>query len=150
MPKTARGIASGAFNFVIVGVVFPFLIEYFAAAISKYVPLPAASEVWTVFIVLGVAFAITGFLQRAYSKGEYPWLAGKLLSAVASIGFYTFVFSLIPSGARSGGTIETSNLLYLIYLAIALAYGYLILDFYDARRNAAGYQRKVPTVSIGE
>jgi hypothetical protein len=136
LAKIGKGLARAVLNFVVVGIAFPYLIEYFSPQISVYVKLPSAAEVWTVFIAIGALFAVTGFLQHAYSKGDYPWLFGKLGSGIADVVLFTYAFSLIPSsvGSASGG-IETSNLLYLIYLAIALSYGYLILDFFQARRS---------------
>jgi hypothetical protein len=131
----AKGILRAATNFAVVGVLFPYLLEFYSQQISVYVPLPPTNEVWVVFLAIGAAFAVTGFLQGAYSKGDYPWLFGKLASGVVSIAFFTFMFSLLPSSIGSAGKIQTSDLLYLIYLAVALSYGYLILDFYDARRT---------------
>jgi hypothetical protein len=134
MVKMAKGILSAAAAFLVVGVAFPYLLEYFSPEISSYVQLPPADEVWAVFLVIGAAFAVTGFLQNAYSKGDYPWLFGRLGRGLVSIALFTYLFSLLPSSFGSAG-IQTSDLLYLIYLAVALSYGYLILDFFDARQS---------------
>jgi hypothetical protein len=132
--KLAKGILSAAAAFLVVGVALPYLLEYFSQDISSYVRLPPADELWAVFLALGAAFAVTGFLQNAYSKGDYQWLFGRLGRGIVSIALFTYLFSLLPSSVGPAG-IETSGLLYLIYLAVALSYGYLILDFYDARRS---------------
>jgi predicted permease len=132
--KLAKGILSAAAAFLVVGVALPYLLEYFSQDISSYVRLPPADELWAVFLALGAAFAVTGFLQNAYSKGDYQWLFGRLGRGIVSIALFTYLLSLLPSSVGPAG-IETSGLLYLIYLAVALSYGYLILDFYDARRS---------------
>jgi hypothetical protein len=134
MAKTAKGILSAAVAFLAVGVALPYLLEYFSSEISPYVRLPPAGELWAVFLAIGAAFAVTGFLQNAYSKGDFPWLFGRLGRGIVSIVLFTYLFSLLPSSIGSAG-IQTSDLLYLVYLAVALSYGYLILDFFDARRS---------------
>ena len=141
MAKIAKGLARAVLNFAVVGVGFPYLLEHFSTEISSYVPLPPPDEVWAVFIAIGAMFAVTGYLQNAYSKGDYPWLGGKLGSGIVGVAFYTYAFSLLPSSIGSTG-IQTSDLLYLIYLAIALSYGYLVLDFFDARRSKAFKQKE--------
>lgn len=140
LAKIAKGVLTAGLNFIVVGLAIPYLIEHFSPQIATYITLPAPSAIWTAFLLIGAGFAVTGFLQSAYSKGHYPWLAGKLGSAVPSIALFTYLYSLIPGGAGSelGGTVQTSQLLYLIYLALALSYLYLVLDFYDARRTNAG------------
>jgi hypothetical protein len=132
--RIAKGILSAAVAFLVVGVAFPYLLEYFSAEISSYVLLPPADEVWAVFLAIGAVFAVTGFLQSAYSKGDYPWLLGRLGRGIVSIVLFTYLFSLLPNSIGSSG-FQTLDLLYLIYLAVALSYGYLILDFFDARRS---------------
>jgi hypothetical protein len=132
--KIAKGILSAAAAFLLVGVAFPYLLEYFSPEISSYVRLPPAEELWAVFLAIGAAFAVTTFLQNAYSKGDYPWLFGRLGRGIVSIALFTYLFSLLPSSLGSSG-MQASGMLYLIYLAVALSYGYLILDFYDARRS---------------
>jgi hypothetical protein len=132
--KTTKGVLSAVTAFLVVGVVFPYLLEYFSPKISSYLLLPPADEVWAVFLAIGAVFAVTGFLQSAYSKGDYPWLFGRLGRGIVSIVLFTYLFSLLLNSASSAG-FQTSDLLYLIYLAIALSYGYLILDFFDARRS---------------
>jgi hypothetical protein len=132
--KLAKGILSAAAAFLVVGVALPYLLEYFSQDISSYVRLPPADELWAVFLALGAAFAVTGFLQNAYSKGDYQWLFGRLGRGIVSIALFTYLFSLLPSSVGSAG-FQAMDLLYLIYLAVALSYGYLILDFFDARRS---------------
>jgi hypothetical protein len=132
--KIAKGILSAAAAFLLVGVAFPYLLEYFSPEISSYVRLPPAEELWAVFLAIGAAFAVTTFLQNAYSKGDYPWLFGRLGRGIVSIALFTYLFSLLPSSLGSSG-MQASGMLYLIYLAVALSYGYLVLDFYDARRS---------------
>ena len=134
MAKIAKGVSSAAFRLVVVGIAIPYLIEYFAPTISTYLQLPPANEVWAVFILMGCLFAVTGYLQNAYSKGDYPWLFGKIGSGLAEAVFFTYLFLLLPNGVGSAG-IQSTGLLTLIYLAVALSYGYLVLDFYDARRS---------------
>jgi hypothetical protein len=145
MANATKGVAVAAFYFAVVGLAFPFLLEHFSPQITTYVPLPPARSVWTAFLSIGAAFAVTGFLQGAYSKGEYPWLAGKLGSAIPDIALLTYLYSLVPSSVGSVGTVETSQLLYLVYLAIALSYCYLVFDFFDARRSSA----EVKMVELG-
>jgi len=130
----AKGLSSAALSFAVVGVGFPYLLEYFSPQISSYVSLPRPDEIWAVFIAIGAMFAVTGFLQSAYSKGDFPWLFGRLGSGMVSVALYVFLVSLLPSTIGSSG-IQTSDLLYLIYLSVALSYGYLILDFVEARRR---------------
>ena len=134
MAKIAKGVSSAALRFVVVGIVFPYLLEYFSPTLSSYVQLPPPIQVWEAFILFGALYAVTSFLQTAYSKGEYPWLFGKIASGVVSIAFFTYIFLLLPKTVGSAG-IQTNGLLYLIYLAVGLAYLYLVLDFYDARRS---------------
>jgi hypothetical protein len=130
----AKGLSSAVVSFVVVGLALPFLLEFFSQQISSYVQLPPGSEIWAAFLLIGALFGITSFLQNAYSKGDYRWLLGKLGRGLASLALYIFVFSLLPGTFGSAG-IQTSDLLYLIYLAVALSYGYLILDFFQARRE---------------
>jgi hypothetical protein len=143
LAKIAKGISSAVVRFVIVGIAFPYLLEYFSPTISAYVQLPPAIQVWEAFILFGVLYAVTGFLQAAYSKGEYPWLLGKVGSGVVNIAFFTYIFLLLPKNIGSAG-IQSTGLLYLIYLEVALAYLYLILDFYDARRSRAQKPKEPP------
>jgi len=132
--KIAKGISSAAVRFLVVGIAFPYVLEYFSPTISTYLQLPPPSEVWEVFILMGALFAVTSFLQNAYSKGDFPWLFGKIGNGVVSVIFFTYLFLLLPNGVGSAG-IQSTGLLSLIYLAVALSYGYLILDFWDARRT---------------
>jgi len=132
--KIARGIWSAAIRFVVVGVVFPYLLEYFSPSISSYVRLPPPAEVWAAFILIGGLYAVTSFLQNAYSKGDFHWLIGKVGGGIASIIFFTYLFLLLPKTVGSAG-IQATGLLSLIYRDVGLSYCYLILDFVDARRS---------------
>ena len=142
MVKTSKGLQTAVVNFVVVGVVFPYLIESFSPQVSSYVSLPARSEIWAVLLLIGTMFAVTGFLQSAYSKGDFPWLFGKLASGVVSLALYLFLYSLLPSSLGSTG-VQASDLLYLIVLAVVLQYGYLVFDFWDARRRRAALKQFV-------
>ena len=139
MAKIAKGISSAAVRFLVVGVAFPYLLEYFSPTISSYIQLPPPGQVWAAVVLFGAMFAVTSFLQSAYSKGDFPWLFGKIGSGLASIAFFTYVFLLLPKNAGAAGLgsagIQSTGLLSLISLAVALSYVYLILDFADARRS---------------
>jgi hypothetical protein len=141
--KTAKGLSSAAVAFVVVGVAFPYLLEHFASTISTYIQLPPSVEVWAVFVLFGALFAATAFLQNAYSKGDYPWLFGKVGNGVVDLVFFTYLFLLLPKGVGSEG-IQSTGLLSLIYLAVALSYSYLVLDFVDARRSRPAGATPVP------
>lgn len=134
MASIAKGISSAAVRFAVVGIAFPYLVEYFSPTISTYLQLPPANEVWLVFILIGSLFAVTGYLQNAYSKGDYPWLFGRIGSGLTEAVLFTYLFLLLPNSVGSAG-VQSTGLLSLIYLAVALSYAYLILDFYDARRS---------------
>jgi hypothetical protein len=136
MPKLLAGLSSAALRLVVVGVAFPYALEYFAPTISSYVPLPPPAQVWTSFVLFGALFAAASFLQTAYSKGEFPWLFGKVGGGVVNIAFFTFLFLFLPKTVGSAG-IQSTGLLSLIYLAVGLSYLYLVLDFIDARRTKA-------------
>jgi hypothetical protein len=132
--NTAKGISNAVVRFLVVGIAFPYLLEYFSPTISTYLQLPPPSGVWAVFILMGGLFAGTSFLQNAYSKGDFPWLLGKIGAGVASVIFFTYLFLLLPNTVGSAG-VESTGLLSFIYLAVALSYAYLVLDFVDARRS---------------
>jgi hypothetical protein len=134
LANIAKGVLHAAVSFIVVGVVFPFLIGYFSPLITSYLKLPPQNSIWVALIGIGILFALTSFLQNAYIKGDYPWLFGRLGSGIANLVLYTYIFALLPSSIGSS-EIQSSNLLLLIYLAIGLSYGYLILDFFDTRRN---------------
>jgi len=132
--KMVKGILNAAAAFLVVGVAFPYLIGYYRPQILSYVQLPPEEDIWAIFITIGALFAVTSFLQNAYTKGDFPWLFGRLGNGIVNVVFFTYMLSLLPGSLGSEG-IQTSNLLYVIYLAIALSYGYLILDFWVARRK---------------
>lgn len=136
LANLARGISRAAVSFVVVGIAIPYLLEYFSSTISSYMQLPPASQVWAAFILIGAFFAVTSFLQNAYVKGDYPWLFGRIGGGIASLVLFTYLLLLLPKGVGSTG-IQATGLLSLIYLAVVLSYGYLILDFFDARRSRA-------------
>ena len=134
MAKILRGIGSAVIRFVAVGIAFPFLIDRFYQLISKYVTLPPSIERWTAFIIFGVLFAVTGFLQSAYQNGDYPWLAGRIGGGIVDLAFYTYLLLLLPASAGSQA-FQLTGLLWLIYGAIFLSYVSIILNFVHARRN---------------
>jgi hypothetical protein len=135
-PKLVAGVSSAAVRFVAVGMVFPYVLEYFAPTVSSYVPLPPPDQVWESFVLFGALFAVTSFLQTAYTKGDFPWLFGKIGGGIVSLSFFTFLFLFLPKSVGSAG-IQSTGLLSLIYLAVGLSYLYLVLDFIDARRTKA-------------
>jgi hypothetical protein len=132
--NVAKGVSNAAARFAVVGIAFPYLLEYFSPTISTYLRLPPPGDVWAVFILMGALFAATSFLQNAYSKGDLPWLFGKIGSGIASVIFFTYLFLLLPNTVGTAG-VQSTGLLSLIYLTVALSYAYLILDFVDARRS---------------
>lgn len=134
MAKTARGASTAAVTFLVVGIMFPYLLEYFSPTISSYLQLPPSVSVWGTFIVMGALFAVTSFLQNAYSKGDFPWLFGKIGGGIVNVIFFTYLFLLLPNTVGSA-SVQSTGLLSLIYLAVALSYAYLVLDFVDARRS---------------
>jgi len=136
MAKIAKGVSSAFVRFFLIAIIVPYVLEYLAPTISTYLQLPPANEVWAVFILVGSLFAVTGYLQNAYSKGDYPWLFGKVGSGLLEAVFFTYLFLLLPNSVTLSGTgVKSSGLLSLIYLAVALSYAYLVLDFFDARRS---------------
>jgi hypothetical protein len=136
MAKIAKGVSSAAVRFLVIGIAAPYLLEYFSPTISTYMQLPPADEIWAVFILIGSLFAVTGYLQAAYSKGDYPWLFGKIGNGLLEAVLLTYLFLLLPNSVTLSGTgVESGGLLSLIYLGVALSYGYLVLDFFDARRH---------------
>ncbi len=134
MVNVEKGVSNAVVRLLVVGIALPFLLEYFAPTFSTYLQLPPSDQIWLVFLLLGTLFAVTSFLQNAYSKGDFPWLFGKIGSGVATLVFFTYLFLLLPNTVGSAG-VQSTGLLSLIYLAVALSYAYLILDFVDARRS---------------
>ena len=137
MVKIWKGASTAALRFLVVGIGIPLVLDYASPLISTYITLPPSSARWTAFVLFGALFALTAFLQNGYSKGDYPWLGGKIGGGLVNGGFYYYIFLLLPSSLGSLGSesIQSSGLLLLIYLAIALSYGYLVFDFIDARRK---------------
>jgi hypothetical protein len=142
LANLAKGLMSAIVRFALIGVAFPFLIEYFSPTISSYVKLPPPYEVWAALILIGGLYAVSSFLQNAYSKGDYPWLMGTIMGGVASVALFTYLLLFLPTTVGST-QMQTTGLLYLIYLAVALSYGYLFFDFFDARRSKAAAQANV-------
>ena len=122
------------------GIVVPFVVNAIAPTVSSYVKLPPPAQVWEVFILFGSVFAVTSFLENAYSKGEYPWLGGKIGGGLASWAFFYYIFLSVPSsmGSEAGAEISATGILVLILLGIFFSYGYIVLDFYDHRRMRFG------------
>jgi hypothetical protein len=138
MVKIANGVWSAAVRFFVVGIAVPYLVEFFSPTISKYIQLPAPSLVWGALVIIGALFAVMGFLMNAYSKGDFPWLFGKVGNGLVEAFLFTYLFLLLPNSLSSSGVsagVDSSGLLTLVYLAVALSYAYLILDFADARRT---------------
>ena len=131
----AKGLSQAILDFLVVGVGLPFLTEYLAPTLSSYVTLPPASEVWDVLLLLGSLMAAAGFLRNAYSKGQYPWLVGRIGGGLVELVVFYFFFLLVPHSLGSAG-VESSGLIALAALAVVLSYGYLVLDFFDARRTS--------------
>lgn len=134
MPKNMKGLASAALVFVLVGILAPYVLQYFRPVAVRYITLPSTQEIWAVFIFFGVLFAIVEFLENAYVKGDYHWLAGKLGSGIVGLAFLSYIFFyMVGSSSIGSGGVEATGLVLLIYLSIGLSYLYLFLDFYDAR-----------------
>lgn len=148
MPNHAKGIGAAVLVFVLVGIILPYLLGYFRPLAEKYVILPSSTEIWVAFLIFGVLFAAVEYLQNAYSKGNYPWLLGKLLSGAVSLGFFSYIFFYML-GYNPAGTegLETTGLVLLIYLSIGLSYLYLFLDFFDARRSRPSPTPSAPSPS---
>lgn len=138
--KILRGIGAAALRFVIVGIAVPFVAVSLAPSVSSYVKLPSSAEIWAVFLLFGSVFAVTSFLENAYSKGEYPWLGGKIGGGLAGWGLFYYLFSFIPSGmgSETGAEISATGILVLVLLGVVFSYGYIVLDFYDHRRMRFG------------
>lgn len=132
MAKLSNGLVSAVPRFLIIGILFPFTLDYFYLEVSRFIALPPSFDRWITFVIFGSLFALVGFLQNAYKKGDYPWLFGKVGGGVVSLVFYSYLFLLLPrvSGSQS---IQVAGLLPLIYVAIGLSYLHLILDFFEAR-----------------
>lgn len=138
--RVVKGGLAAALRFIVVGIAAPFALTHLSGAVSGYVKLPPNAEIWEVFILFGALFALMAFLENGFSKGEYPWLGGKIGGGLTSWGFYYYIFLLIPSGMSSetGAQISATGLLVLIFLGIVFSYGYIVLDFFDYRRRRFG------------
>jgi len=144
--KLARGITSAILNFVTIGIVIPFALDYVSPLLSAYITLPSSAERWEIFIVFGALFAFTAFCRNGYSKGDYPWLVGKIGGGLVDIGLFYYLFQLMPSSLGSAAGIESSGLIYLAGLAVVCSYGYTIFDFIEARRtNIAKRDGAIPS-----
>ncbi len=120
--KIAKGVSSAALSFIVVGVALPLALDYLARPLSSYLTLPPSSARWTVFALIGAFLALTSFLQNGYSKGDFPWLFGKLGGGVADLALFYYLFLLLPGSAGStGGVVESSGLIALLGLAVALS-----------------------------
>lgn len=139
MVKIAKGVSIAAVRFVILGVAVPYLIDMFQTQITRYLTLPPSGERWIIFGAFGAGFALTGFLQAAYLKGDYPWLLGKLAAGAVGFAFYSYIFLIIarPANLPTSQSYQLGGLLVLIYATIGLSYAYLFLDFFDVRRSRA-------------
>lgn len=137
MVKLVKGIVIGVLMFVLIGVIFPLVLDRASSFLSSYVTLPPSSERWEILLGLGAVFGLTAFLQNAYSKGEYPWLFGRIGAGLATMALYYFAFLLLPGGGSSelGVGVDATGLLLLVYLGIFLSYGYIVLDFFDYRHR---------------
>lgn len=135
--KIIKGVTSAAFVFVLVGIVAPYLIDYFRPLAEKFVTLPSSQQIWVVFLLFGALFAAFEFLQNAYPKGKYPWLLGKLGSGAVSLGFFSYIFFyMMGSSSLASAGVQATGLILLIYASIGLSYLYLFFDFYDARASS--------------
>jgi hypothetical protein len=139
-----KGAGDAALKFILIGIIVPLAIQYFYVEISNYVTLPSTIEIWAIMIIFGALFAITGFFQNAYLKGEYPWLFGRIGSGLVTIGFISYLLLFLPNVAGAGA-IHATGLIALIYLAVGLSYLYLVLDFADARRARKKAQEPAKT-----
>ena len=148
MTDNVKGVTSAVFVFALVGVVLPYLIDYFRPLAEKYVALPPPQQIWVAFLLFGALFALVEFLQNAYSKGNYRWLIGKLGSGAVSLGFFSYIFFyMLGSSSLSTQGVETTGLVLLIYVSIGLSYLYLFLDFYDARSSRPATSPEKPAAS---
>jgi len=144
MVKLAKGLVTAAGMFVVVGIVFPLLLDRASSFLSSYVTLPPSPERWEILLGLGAFFALTAFLQNGYSKGEYPWLFGRIGAGLGSMALYYFAFLLLPGGGSTSGLgvgVDATGLLLLVYFGIFLSYGYIVLDFFDYRHRKMGNQQ---------
>lgn len=143
--KVAKGVPALVYGIVVIGVVVPYALDYLSPLFAGYLKLPPASQRWEVFIGLGILFAVTGFCRSAYSKGDYPWLFGKIGRGLADIALFYYLFLLVPGslGSLGGASVESTGLIYLVGLAVVCSYGYTVFDFIDARRTNADRPRRL-------
>ena len=113
--------------------------------------LPPSSARWTAFILLGASFAVTGFLRSAYSKGDLPWLFGKLGGGLVDLALFYYLFLLLPSSvASAGAVVESSGLVLLLGLAIALEDARLHggwLEAWGEPGQGSGFRLTLPRVA---
>ncbi len=148
--KLSKGISSAVVIFVLIGVVIPLALDYLSPLFAGYLKLPPSTERWEVFILFGALFAVTSFCRNGYSKGDYPWLFGKIGGGLVDIALFYYIFLLLPSSlgsALGSGGIESSGLIYLVVLALVCSYGYTVFDFIDARRTNSSKSDTVPKPS---
>ena len=131
-----KGIISAVPVFVLVSIVLPYALQYFRPSVEKFIRLPPSQQLWAVFFLFGVIFAVFEFLLNAYVKGDYPWLVGKIGNGICSLAFLSYIFlGMIGSDSLGSEGVGADGLLLLIYASIGLSYLYLFLDFYDARSS---------------
>ncbi|MDG6997446.1 MAG: hypothetical protein JRN52_16145 [Nitrososphaerota archaeon] len=152
MTNKAKGVGSAVFVFILVGIVAPYAINYFRPLAERFAVLPPSQEIWMVFIFFGVVYAVVEYLQNAYAKGEYLWLAGRLGSGAASLGLFSYIFFYMigSSSLSSEEGVDAAGLVTLIYVSIGLSYLYLFLDFYDARRSRRTVNNKTSSPVTAE
>ena len=134
MAQYLIGIASALFVFVPIGILAPFVLQYFRPNFEQYITLPPSQEIWLVFLFFGALFALVEFLQNAYLKGDYHWLVGKLGSGILGFAFLSYIFFyMVGTPSLGSAGVEATGLVVLISVSIGLSYLHLFLDFYDAR-----------------
>ncbi len=134
MAQHLRGLISAVIVLVPVGILAPYVLQYFRPHFEKYITLPPSQEIWAMFLLFGALFALVEFLQNAYLKGDYHWLAGKLGSGIIGFAFLSYIFFyMVGSPSLGSAGVEATGLVLLISVSIGLSYLHLFLDFYDAR-----------------
>ncbi len=136
MRRLWRGIISAAFSFVLVGIVVPAAIDAYRASLGRFFEVPAPLELYGTFLLFGAAFAVATFIETTSEKWQYRWLAAKLADGIIGLAFFYYLFVRIASSNLGAveSRVQDGGLLELVYVAIALSYLYLALDFGGARR----------------